>query len=115
MKISMPRGDLRRVKFQAVDQKRRPVNIEFSEVYFTVKKTFYDEEFLFQKSLGAGTITFGSDGYYRLVIEPADTDNLEFGNYVFDIEFILGTSIKSTDTGDLILTYESTYVTNEGA
>lgn len=112
MKIEMPRGDLRKVRFIITDKNGNPVNYDFDEIYFTCKKHFTDNDYIFQKSVGAGTIT-KKDGYYRMTINPSDTEYLRFGMYVFDVEVIYQDSIKQTSVGKLILTNEATHVRNE--
>lgn len=116
MSIIMPRGDIREVLFNVyVDEDGEEViyTDDFDEIYFTVKEFFEDEEYLFQKRLTSGTITKDETSTYHIPIEPEDTNDLEFGEYMFDIELVTGNSIKQTTTGRLILTYESTYASNE--
>lgn len=113
MKIKMPRGDIRNIKFSINDASNEIVSIDFDEIYFTCKKTFNDSDILFQKKLTDGSITKGEDGFYHLTIKPVDTDNLKYGNYVFDIELILGDFIKQTTIGELMLTNEVTHAQNE--
>jgi hypothetical protein len=44
---------------------------------------------------------------------PEDTNNLDFGEYMFDIELVIEGQMKKTFTGRLRLTEESTHATNE--
>lgn len=113
MTITMPRGDIRPVRFVVFDQDETETEIEFSEIYFTVKRSYADNNFLFQKKLSDGTITPVPEGGYQLVIESADTDPLRIGKYVFDIELV-APGLKQTTVGDLVLTNEVTFATNEG-
>ena len=113
MNITMPRGDLRPVNFTVSGSDGQPVNLEFDEIYFTVKATFLDKDFLFQKRLGDGSITREADGSYSFVILPEDTDHLRFAKYVFDIELVLNGRIKQTTVGELLLTNEVTFSENE--
>lgn len=112
MNITMPRGDIRHIKFDIVDSNDETYTQNFDEIYFTVKKTANDRYFLFQKKLSDGTITKEGDSY-TLTINAADTDGLCFGKYAFDIELLLGDVIKQTTVGDLILTEEITNSRNE--
>lgn len=113
MKISMPRGDIKLVTFDVTDPETYDESeVEISEVYFTVKKKYSDESFLFQKKLSEGTIERVEGNKFQFVIESEDTDNLRFGTYVFDIQLV-GPGLKTTTTGELELTYEVTYATNE--
>ncbi|MBQ9301300.1 MAG: hypothetical protein IJ214_12415 [Clostridia bacterium] len=114
MNITMPRGDIRPVSFTVTQANGTDAGLEFDEIYFTVKSTFQDKSFLFQKRLGNGTITREPDGSYAFVIRPEDTDGLRVAKYVFDIELVLGSEIKQTTVGELILTNEVTFAGNEG-
>lgn len=110
--IMMPRGDLRPVTFSVKNGNQTVPAEDISEIYFTVKYGFKDQEYLFQKRLSNGDIELIDDGSYQFVIEPEDTDALKFGRYVFDIELV-GPDIKQTFTGDLVLTNEATHRINE--
>ena len=50
MMIRMPRGDIRLVRFVIEDPDHKTTRVDFSEIYFTVKKTTRDKPFLFQKN-----------------------------------------------------------------
>lgn len=113
MTISMPRGDIRPIRFVIVDQSGNTTDIVFDEIYFTVKRSYGNKAFLFQKKLSNGTIQQDGDGY-SLTIRPEDTDDLAIGDYVFDIEILAGDDIKQTTVGDFILTNEVTFAINEG-
>ena len=90
------------------------VTDEFTEVYFSVKKYSSDQEYLFQKRLTTGGIYTNWDGRFTVYIDPEDTDNLPFGEYDCDIEFVDETeNYKRTFYGKLELTKEVTYASNE--
>ena len=108
----MPRGDLRPVAFTVSGAGGDPPP-EITEIYATFKRSFRNTEYLFQKRLSTGDIEFLEEGSYQFMILPEDTDNIPFGAYVFDIEFV-GPGLKETFTGDFILTNEATYAANEG-
>jgi len=112
MNITMPRGDIRPVSFTINDANGTPSDISFDEIYFTVKRSFTDKRFLFQKKLSTGEIEQTNTGEYSLIIEPEDTNNLYFGEYAFDIE-VVNTDVKQTFVGELILTEEATHAANE--
>ncbi len=113
MTISMPRGDIRPIQFTVFNSNGEISNIDFDEIYFTVKRSFRDRSALFQKRLSDGTIEKNENGY-RFVIRPEDTDRLDVDRYVFDIELVLDDDIKQTTVGELILTDEVTFASNEG-
>ena len=113
MRISMPRGDMREQAF-SVKLNQEPFLDAFDEIYFTVKKTFKDINYLFQKRMTAGDIVSVGDGMFQFIILPEDTNELNFGDYVFDIELVISGRLKRTYVGTLSLTPESTYACNEG-
>lgn len=114
MIINMPRGDLRKIKFSINDNQGNILDTNFDEIYISFKKNYIDENVLFQKRLTDGSITKDEENYYHFSIDPQDTDNLRFGDYVFDIEIVKDGSIKQTTIGTLNLTSEVTFYKNEG-
>lgn len=112
LNITMPRGDIRNVKF-TINDSTGVIHEQFDEVYFTCKRGFTQRDFIFQKKLSDGSITFDTEGYYHLAIEPDDTNLLTYGEYVFDIQIGVGTTLKQTTTGKLKLTEEVTFENNE--
>ena len=111
--ISMPRGDIRPIRFTVTDTNGSVSDIPFDEIYFTVKRSFNDKYYLFQKRLSDGTIELDQSEGYTFVIQPQDTDNLSVGRYVFDIELVFGNEIKQTTVGEFELTNEVTFASNE--
>lgn len=112
MKITMPRGDLRKIKFQITTASGEPF-LTPDEVFFTVKDSTTSKKVCFQKKLSDGSITLGEDNYYHFIIQPEDTDGLKYQDYKFDIE-VLGTELKQTQIGTLTITDEVTFHTDEG-
>lgn len=53
--------------------------------YFSCKQNSQDTEYLFQKGLGYG-ITQDENNYFTVRIAPTDTQNLEPGQYWYDLE-----------------------------
>lgn len=113
LKITMPRGDIRLERFQVKDSEGVLSQIDFTEIYFTVKKDALDKNFLFQKTLSGGDIVKIDVGDYQFKIEPEDTDGLRFGQYECDIELIYEDQIKQTEYGILEITREVTHALNE--
>ena len=65
LNITMPRGDIRNIKFCVRDGEQPKT--DFTEIYFTVKKTAQMTDVLFQKKLSDGTITpAGSNAAVKL-------------------------------------------------
>lgn len=110
MEIVMPRGDLRVIQF-GVSSHGVPYT-DLDEIYFTVKKSVASKTVNMQKKLSTGDIVL-IDDKFQFTIMPEDTDNLEYGRYVFDIEVIKTGVIKETSVGSLTLTSEVTFADDE--
>lgn len=109
--LEMTRGDTTGWKFQRLDADGQVITIIADELYFTVKGSFQDTNFKFQKTLN--DMTFDEDGTYHFVINPEDTNDLNFGNYVYDLE-VIQSSVKTTiSKGKFVLDTESTWAINE--
>lgn len=114
MVISMPRGDIRDVRFVVHNYDGTgTTDIDFDEIYVSFKTSTNTPNLLFQKKLTDGTITKEEPGVYQFRIEPEDTDSLRIGNYAFDIELVYENLIKQTTVGVLEITPEVTYAENE--
>ena len=114
LRIVMPRGDIRDVRFTVYDSTGRVVSdIDFDEIYVTVKAKPDKPDFLFQKKLTDGSITKEDTGIYQFSIRPEDTNDLGFGSYPFDIELLYENVIKQTTLGSLEITPEVTFASNE--
>lgn len=113
MRIEFPRGDSYERGFLLKDKATNTVITDtFSEVYFTVKKMYSSDEYSFQKKMTTGGIVNDGDGHYTLYVAPEDTENLPFGEYDCDMEFVK-TGYKKTFVGKLILGKEVTHSSNE--
>lgn len=112
LKIIMARGDIETQRFFIYYTEDEICTSTINEIYFTVKSSFENREYIFQKRLTNGDITLLDDGSYQFSIMPEDTNNMDVGRYVFDIE-VVGDGIKKTWVGKLILTNEVTYAENE--
>lgn len=112
LKLTMPRGDIRNIKF-SINDSTGIIEEPFDEVYFTCKRGWTQQDFIFQKKLSDGTIIFDTEGYYHLAIESTDTSSLTYGEYVFDIQIVSGTTLKQTSVGQLKITEEVTFISNE--
>ena len=112
MRIAMPRGDIRLVRFLVNDPNGTATDIDFTDVYFTVKKTTKDRLYHFQKTLGDGIYKLGP-GDYEVKIEPGDTSKMLYGKYKFDVQLMYQDQLKETFVGDFELTEEVTFNENE--
>ena len=118
--ISFARGDTYPLKI-SVKYKSTQEYVDFicDDVYFTVKKNFTDKNYKFQKRLSNGTILPDpiQIGVFHVKIAPSDTDDLAFGQYVYDVEIVKfnggDVDIKKTLSGNLYLNNESTHAANE--
>ena len=118
MRIAMPRGDIKMVRFLINKKDGTEMDIDFTEIYFTVKKKSDDKSFEFQKKLSTNGIVKLGPGDYQLKIEPQDTENMMINNirfprYVFDVQFQYENQVKETFVGTFVLTDEVTRASNE--
>lgn len=115
-KIGMTRGDTKGFRFQRKykdDEGEEQVITQIAdELYFTVKKSYRDKDFLLQKKLS--DMEFDEQGVYHFVINPEDTNDLDFGTFVYDLEVIQDGYKKTISSGNFVLGYESTWAVNEG-
>ena len=78
--INMARGDTLSfgLEFEGLGQ-------NLDSAFFTVKKNALDEEPIFQKTLANG-ITKQEDYVYIVRVAPDDTEDLDAGQYAFDMQ-----------------------------
>lgn len=75
--ISMIRGDSGVFAITITDTNGTPVELTDSDVLtFTLRRTVRDPTIVLQKTITDGTLT----------INPADTQDMPFGAYVYDVE-----------------------------
>lgn len=105
------RGDTKKCKFQRKDAEGHAILTIADKIYFTVKKNNTTLEPIFQKTID--DMTFDESGYYHFTIEPEDTNNLDYGNYYYDIERIYEGDKKTISRGQFKVDYEITFAGNE--
>lgn len=106
--FSMVRGDTQAFEIEILENDT-PVTVD--SIYFTVKNDAITDEVLFQKKLNDGiTLT---DNIYNIIIDPSDTDNLDYGKYAYDIEIIKNSVKKTIVVGVLEISEEITFTNNE--
>ena len=110
----MPRGDIKYIHFIVNDPYGEIIDYDMTEIYFSVKKTFKDRFVCFQKKLSNNGIKRLDFGDYMIKIEPQDTRNMVYGNYVFDIQLRYKDLLKESFAGTFILKPEATFEENEG-
>ena len=103
--ITMVRGDTLSFGIVIKDDEGHPLDIE--SAYFSCKKNLEDEEFLFQKSLGAG-ITKIDDGKYSVRIAPSDTSGAEVGKYFYDCQIGKNGDVFTILRGIFVIEWEVT-------
>lgn len=82
--LFMVRGDTFRFKVEIEGL----VN-NLTSAYFSCKKNLDDQEYVFQKSIGDGISKYKSTEnsiIYEVVVAPEDTENVECGNYFYDLQ-----------------------------
>lgn len=80
--IAINRGTSLQLKGQRKDANGDPIMVIAEEAYFVVKKKWTDKTPAIIKDLSQ--MTFDEDGYYHITIMPEDTENLQYGAYVWD-------------------------------
>lgn len=112
--MEMIRGDTKPLRFCRKRKVDHSVIKELPDkMFFTVKYNNDCKNFIFQKTLEKGINYNAEDNYYYLIIDSEDTDNLQYRNYTFDIEIIIGKFKATIAKGELKLTSETTHACNE--
>lgn len=91
--ISMTRGDTEFMDVVMIDKPTGNL-LKFEEgdtVYFSVKRTVNDFEYIIQKKI----VDF-EDGIAKVIISHEDTRYLEYGRYVYDVQVTDKNGIVST-------------------
>jgi hypothetical protein len=114
MDFEFPRGDTKRFKFQLKDSEGNILILSDSDqIYFTVKDNSRSTTPLIQKKIGSGIVYNSEDGYYYVTINPSDTNSLDYRSYGYDIELKSTDLVKTLVTGEITLTEEYTFASNE--
>lgn len=111
--MELIRGDTLNLKFIRKNKSGEVITTKPDKLFFTVKSSYYTKNYLFQKRLDKDINFSEEDNYYRFTINPKDTDNLDYGNYVYDIETINGDIVKTIAKGILKIKEEVTFAENE--
>lgn len=109
MKIT--RGDYKSFRFERKNKNKEVIMEEPQKMYLTIKNNCYEKKAIIQKTLDNG-IEF-EDGVYRVIFLPEDTENMAFGEYVYDIEVINDDKPKTIKIDKFIVTEEVTHKENE--
>jgi hypothetical protein len=80
--LQMIRGDSESIRVSLTNKDNTPLPlVEGDKVYFTVKINVHSDEKKIQKIISSFT-----EGVAIINIAPADTKNLIFGDYVYDVQ-----------------------------
>ena len=110
--FEFPRGDTCPISFDITDSEGNELDLTDAELYFTMKKSYSTNNFILQKKKSTSGITVdGKKG--SLVLTHNDTAELGYGKYVYDIQIKSGDYVKTLVLGEITLTNESTWKTNE--
>lgn len=80
--LSLNRGTYVGYKAQRINMDGTPITTKADAVFFVVKKQWTDKNALIIKTID--DMTFDEEGFYHFSIIPEDTENLPYGNYVWD-------------------------------
>lgn len=103
-KIKLTRGDSFGFNFEVADSNDEEVSLD--AVHFSCKESPTDANYIFQKTLNNG-ITKLSEGYY-VKIEPADTEELEYKDYYYDLQVTIGDDVYTFLKGKLEIKWDVT-------
>lgn len=108
------RGDTSIVgPFQIRDANENVLKLDSTdEMYFTIKKSYTNNDYILQKKLSTDEIKY-KNGVYYVILEHNDTAELDYGTYVYDFEIISEELVKTILMGTITLTNEVTHKSNE--
>lgn len=113
MDLEFTRGDTQIIKFQLADKEGNIIQLTSEDnLYFTVKQDKNSSKKIIQKKYPTD-IQMDSDGYFYFEITSADTSDLAYGSYLYDIELKSGTYVKTLGFGTITLTEEFTHRRDE--
>lgn len=108
--IELIRGDSLNIIRQLYDKNDNPLVLDSTKdkLTFTMRK-YVNTDVVIQKSLDDVT---QDENTYTITLEPKDTQNLDFGEYGYDIEVMIGTDspyVKTVEHGTInLLEYDFT-------
>ena len=82
-----------------------------TSAYFSCKKNKDDDEYIFQKSLGDGIAKVKDNENskdYEIVVAPEDTEDVDFGNYIYDLQLAVGSDVLTPLLGTLTIDWDVT-------
>ena len=111
--LSLNRGTTFKLRGRRIDAEGNPILSTPEELYFVVKKRWTDKTALITKTLE--DMEFDEDGYYHFTILPEETENLDYGKYVWDFTPVDDNNIyrQKPAHGYLIVGNSSGWIVNE--
>ena len=115
MNLNLIRGDTYVLTFTIIDNDGNPyILTENDKCYFTVKKRFECENYIFQKQWLDGISYNATTQKYEIQIAQNDTSDLPISMYVYDIKVKIGTEIvKTLIKGTINIINNATHRENE--
>ena len=100
--IRMVKGDTVSfgVEFEGLTQ-------DLETAFFSCKKDLDETGYIFQKSIGNGISKVG-DGQYTVRIAPEDTEDLDVGEYFYDLQVSLNSDVFTILRGVLFIEFDVT-------
>lgn len=111
--LSLNRGTTFKLRGRRIDANGEPILTTPEEIYFIVKKRWTDKAALITKTLQ--DMEFDEDGYYHFTILPEETENLDYGKYVWDFTPVDDNNIyrQKPAHGYLVIGNSSGWIVNE--
>ena len=100
--ISMIRGDTLSFGLELEELEQ-----ELGSAYFSCKKNYADKDYVFQKSLLNG-IERREGNVYAIRVAPEDTENIDVGNYYYDLQVGVNSDVFTILHGVLMVGNEVT-------
>lgn len=107
--MRITRGDTKNLAFTRKDGNGAVIESIPDEVWFTVKENCTTEKKLIQKTFTSEDITIDENYQYHFTIAHEDTKDLDYGEYVYDIQIKSGNYIKTIAKDELIIESEVTF------
>ena len=102
------RGDSQSFKFLIKYKDSTPIKTDDIEsLFLTCKKNIYSNEIVFQKNIK--DVKIDDAGCVHVTFEPKDTETLDYGKYVFDIEITTKAGYRKTKLFEFELLGETTF------
>ncbi len=108
--LKVIRGDTSKFKFSRKDNQGNTITHIANNIYFSVKENCNTNKLVIQKTIE--DMTF-DNGVYTFTIDGADTDELYYGSYKYDLEVIEDDYKQTISIGDFIIEEEVTFTSNE--